>query len=353
MHLWAKKTTSQMDHLTASVAESLALYGPEYAGTKPDPGATREAIHLSAFKNYAMAEHRPDLAKYTTIAKNDYDAEFTGTEIDKNLNQQSTPYALIGFILWRADVLLLLLLAGSILVWLLSTLVIKVLFRKDAKIHHSHSSPEYWRGALSFVAWPMSVILLLGYSAGISHYIHQAVNSMAGLDYQDFMTVPVFSTGQLPSWWIPLFGIVTPFLFGINHLLRRAAWLNRPADFPKTHWGKRVLIGIFSLLFVIFWADCSGGKYTFLPDTLGVGIGVIIGVIALVIRWRQVQNRQAAWTDFLNLLHGSTLRWLALGSILYLMFLAASIPARRPIRAYTLQKVIKGELPALLAVKNK
>ena len=382
-HLWHETSTSIMSRMVAVAIEEMALSGPMAAGVKPDKnikqynGPTEIKGRLSAFKNYALSIHRPDQFHYGEMAWADCKNEMN------IIGPEEKPYladAFAGFMLWRAGVLLLLLLCGAAFTWLLTTASIKVLFRKKIQCSTNISAGEYWRGALSFAALPASLILIIGY--GLSACL-EIINQGRPLISDDIIGLYFLSDSSMTPWWLIIFGILTPAVFSLGYLLRRAAMKNQKAGTPKVLLWQRILSVIGSLVFVIFWAALAGGQWPFtfgyqpfggwpfdskvfanliynflgfadfsnslganLTSTLLIGvvvIGVIFSLFITARRWIKVDDKASAISDFYALLHGSALRWLALGSVLYLLTLAIAIPVRRPLQERELKKITQGE----------
>ena len=383
MHLWQQTSATIIGRMVAVAIEVVALSGPMNAGVKPDKnikqhnGSTQVKARLSAFKNYALSIHHPDQLRYAEMAGTDYKDEMASDGIMERAEQPYLAPAFAGFLLWRADVLLLLLLCGTALTWLLTTAFIKVLFRKKIQRSTNINAGEYWRGALSFAALPVSLILIIGY--GLSAYL-EIINQRSPLLSDDIIGLYFLNDRLMTPWWLIIFGILTPAVFGLGYLLRRAAMKNQKAGTPKVLLWQRILGIIGSLFFVIFWAALAGGQWPFtfgyqpfggwpfdsqaftnlfsgfpdfsnsfganLTSTLLIGVivtGVIFSLFITARRWINVGDKTSTISGFYSLLHGSALRWLALGSVLYLLMLAIAIPVRRPLQERELKKVTQGE----------
>lgn len=367
MHLWQQTTASIMSRMVAVAIETMALQGPMEAGVKPDKnikqhnGITQVEGYFSAFKNYALSLHHSDQLRYAEIAWADFKAEMASSPIIDREGKHYLAGAFAGFFLWRASVLLLLLLCGSLLTWLLTTTFLKVLFSKKIQNSSEIDEGEYWRGALSFAALPASLILIIGY----------ALSVRLPLNYWNVPSLHILNDSSITPWWLTIFGILTPLIFGTGYLLNRVAMRNQKSGTSKILFWKRILGIAGSLLFVIFWATLAGGQWPFdfgssqastdfifgIPNvsnnygmvlTLKLGAsGVIVGIIFylffLTRRWVKIDDKATAISDFYSLLYGSAIRWLALGSVLYLLMLAIAIPVRRPLQKEELKKVTQGE----------
>jgi len=371
MHLQYQSAPSLFPKLMASALESMIISGPREAGIKPDKNTKQRAASLSAFKNYALSIHRPDLLRYVQIDKADYQTLFTLNDSVQNNQKQYMSSAFIGFLSWRIGVLLLQLLIGSVFIWLLSLLLTKVLLRQVVQDKVIFSAKDYWRGAISFVALPASLILLLCYAFSFGY---QMITRTP--DIYDMMGgFQIFSDFHTSLWWITLGGIATAILFSIAFALRRVAALHRKSDAPKVLLWKKILGSIGSMLFVLCWAGFISGKFplslnspsvsqvinailfgtdtgsdsrmVFILSAAIVVIGLLIYLYNTVHCWQQVDDWRSAFHDFWHLLCGSALHWVALASVLYLLTLAIAIPVRAPLYRRAMIKVVQGDLAVL------
>ncbi|MEO6908452.1 MAG: hypothetical protein ABI210_11235 [Abditibacteriaceae bacterium] len=371
MHLWYQSSPVLIEKIMAEGIEALALDGPGVAGVKPDKNTEQRAADLSRFKNYILSIHRPDQLRYLKMDKDDYTNNFA---LQNELNQSQAPYTLRAFtryLLWRIGIVLLWLLTGGLLVWLVSSFCIKVLLQNEARENCVLLSKDYWRGAITFAALPISIVLLLCYAFSFYHKIAGQTPDFYGV----MENLQILSSSHISPWRLTNFGIATAILFSIAYALRRIAYLHREPDVPRILLWEHFIGTLGSLLFVTCWVTFASGNWPFPVDSQvlyqaingllfgttndynsgttfalaasGLIIGFVIYLFLTTYQWSKVGDRKAAFHDFWHLLSGSALRWLALASVLYLLTLAIAIPIRAPLRERAMQRANYGELSVL------
>jgi|GEM_PF-4067823 len=336
-----------MDKLTAIALESLATSGPYYAGVRADVPHKTEFAALrqvrqksAAFKKYASEHGRNDIAAYGDKCFNDFAAEMAMAEND-TIDTLQKPFlipAFAGFLLWRIDVLLLWLLAGAAIIGIFAALASKVLLRNEKRM--AYNETDFWRGAVSFAALPASLILLVGYAVSFYRECSQGKYD----SYIGMVTIDFLANSQIAPSWMAFIGVMTPIIFGIAYCWHRAAKDHQHSGAPKVLLWKRILGVIGSLLFVISWAAMAQWTNIVYFAAIFVALGTFVFLCNRIVQMKRIDNIKSTFADFVHLLTQSSLRFVALASVLYLLTLAIAIPIRAPLHEREMTKAAQGEM---------
>ena len=373
-----KSGKSLIANLIGIALEGLATSGPHRFGIKVDvPHEKDKTMYQvrrknAAFAKYANEHGRPDIAKFGTMALKDYQAEMAMVN-NKTMDHLQKPFllpAFTGFLLWRIGVLLLWLLTGAAIIGVIASLASKVLLQGDRKLT-LYKEYDFWRGAVSFAALPASLILIAGYAFSLVWELnHRTYDSYADMIFFQFLS----NNQTLPSW-MAFIGVATPVIFSIAYCWHRAAKNHQRSGAPKVLLWKRVLGVVGSLFFVLFWAAMASGEFPvhirtgrqsfidlFFITYFGVdsftvhwksivylsAVFVVLGI--LIYLWNRIvqikrrSNAKSTFADFVQLLSQSSLRFVALASVLYLLTLAIAIPIRAPLHKREMIKATQGEI---------
>lgn len=372
MHLWHESTPLLEEKKLANLVENMMLKGPWNAGVAPDENTEQREATYSAFRNYALSVNRPDQLRYIETGRADYK---TNTNLSAQLRSKQKSHitsSFVGYLSWRISVLLLLLLIGGVITGLISLGTTKVLSRQDAAANSALQSKDFWPGALAFMALPASLGAFLCYAfALVYRALIQRPDSFSA-DYGVLNVSPYF------PWQVTFFGVATGILFSLGFALRRTAIRYLKPNAPGISLWQYLLGGVGSILFVLSWVMLANGRWPFLHEgdrgfadflssvlpgapggfsetvalqvsAAGLFIGLGIYLFNTIRQWRSIADasKKTARYDLARLLNGSALRWLALGSVLYLLTLVVAVPARAPLHEYVLSQVEHGEVASL------
>jgi hypothetical protein len=171
------------------------------------------------------------------------------------------------------------------------------------------------------------------------------------------------------------FCVATAVIFSISYCWHRAAKNPLYSGGRLVVLWKRVLGVLGSLFFVLFWAAMASGEFPvhirtghrsfidlFFITYFGVdsftvhwksivylsAVFVVLGIIVYlwnrIVQIKKMGNAKSTFADFVQLLSESSLRFIALGSVLYLLTLAIAILVRAPLHKREMIKATQGEM---------
>lgn len=369
-NLMVRSSHNSLSYSIGVAYEGMAISGPREAGVKPDIDLDKSDMfyysqrNQAAFKKYAREHGRPELARYAEITGVHRKRSRSSLEVIKDAQKKYFPQAIAGSLLWRLDVLLLWLIAGAAIAGIIAAVASLVKGKNT-----NYREYDFWRGAISFCALPASLVLIVGYAFVIYHQSRQ-------IDFMEsIINLRLFVDFGMSMMWLAVIGIATPILFGIAYCWKRAAEANSHQDTPKVLLWQRAVSIIGSILFVISWAVFATqkmpfptGEKTFLdlfytyvlgaPEIANgeklinlthlslfvIAAGILIYIATAAIRAFKNKNIKSTFGDFVSLLANSSLRFVAITSVVYLLTLAIAIPIRAPLHALEIHKMEHGEM---------